>query len=295
MRQFISAPDVVGEIEDRHPVADRIEQQHRHSRHQEYPPRSVAGQAFQVAADRSFGLLCIVDPDPLARPAEAEPEKQGAEHPDNGHGAGPRLGHARYSYVASGDAFVQQVRIPAAEPPGKEIHQRLQQHESHQAADIGEEHPVGRERIARLRIGRHHPEQRGIRDIDHRIDHHHGRIGDVGPHQFPRHPEIGSPERQHPDHGERHGSPQQIRAVTSPTAAGAVRQQAHDGIVERIPNAGHQEHGPGSGRRDAEHLGIEKEQIHAEYLPEHTRSHVPEAVSDLFPECDVVFHRSVFR
>ena len=295
MRQFIGAPDIVREIEDRHPVADRIEQQHRHSRDQKNPPGSIAGQAFQVTTDRAFRLLRIVVPNPLARPAEAEPEEQCAKSPDNGHGAGPRLRHARYGYVAPGNAFIQHVGLPAAEPSGKEIHQRLQQHEGHQTADISEEHPVRRERIAQFRIRRHHPEQRSIRDIDQRIDHHHGRIGNVGPHQFSRHPEIGRPKRQHSDRGERQGAPKQIRTVTPPPAASAVRQQAHDGIVERIPDAGHQKHGSGSGRRDAEHPGIEKEQIHAEYLPEHARSHVPEAVSDLLPECDVVFHRSVFR
>ena len=294
MGQFISAPNIVREIENRYPVADRVEQQHRHSCDQKNPPRSVAGQAFQIAADRSLRQLRVVDPNPFARPAEAEPEKQGANRSDNGHGASPRLRHPRYGHVAPRDAPAQPVGISAAEPSGKEIHQRLQQHEGHQTAHISEEHPVGGKRIAYLRIGRHHPEQRGIGDVDHRIDHHHGRIGDIGPRQFPRHPEIGSPERQHSDRGEGKGTPQQVRTITPPSAAGTIRQQAHDGIVERIPDTGHQEHGPGGSRRDAEHLGVEKEQIHAEYLPEHARSHVPETVSDLLPECDAVFHRLFF-
>jgi len=50
-------------------------------------------QAFQVAADRSLRQLRVVDPNPFARPAEAEPEKQGANRSDNGHGASPRLRH----------------------------------------------------------------------------------------------------------------------------------------------------------------------------------------------------------
>ena len=143
-------------------------------------------------------------------------------------------------------------------------------------------------------IGCHDAEQRGIGDVDERVDHHHQRIGHIGVDRPGARRPVGRQKKEDSAHPERQGAPQQIGSELAPSAVRPVGNGPENGIVHRIPDPRNEEHRPDNRGRKSEDVGIEEEQIHAEELPEHRRCRISQAVSDLLLQSDfTVFHRPV--
>ena len=210
-------------------VADGIEEVERDDAAQQNPPRAVAKQGAEVAANRHVGH----GTQPFARQGESEEEKDEAGSTHHHHCPLPTVGVARFKCQSLSGVEVAAERFPAGQYDER--------------TTVGKEHTIGGKDGFLVGVGRHHTEHRTIRHVDGRVDGHHEQIGHVSPNGFDRFARIGGSEEQHTGDGKRSSHPKQIGAVLTPAGLRAVGQYAHHRVAHGVPNARHQHKG-GSGR-----------------------------------------------
>ncbi len=153
-------------------------------------------------------------------------------------------------HAGDGEAHLQVGDVPAE-------HRR--QDDRAQRAGDGEGHPVAVERAAFVVVRRHLRGQRVVADM------HQGEDGvEQDEHEGVIQRQPGLAERRHEPH-QHEGQPQRHRAeqeqhpAPAPARADAIRDQAEQRIVDRVPDPG-DPHRPGRIRRiQAGHVGEEEE------------------------------------
>jgi hypothetical protein len=93
--------------------------------------------------------------------------------------------------------------------------------------------------------------------------------------------EIRRGVRQHADDAKRDGAEQYPRTELAPAAAGAVGNQAHARIGDRIQRSRQQEHRPDKPGGNAEDIGVEKHHVQHDVIKNDVAGGVTHAVANL--------------
>ena len=237
-----------------HHVADRARDAHA-AQHQ---PLVVLQQHLQLFQQRLFFHHVH---DALGGGEIAEQEQGHAHHRHHGHG---RL-------VADG-------RVAAAPALRQDRHDDGH----HEGADLGKEQAVAIGRQALVRIAGQAADQRDVGDAHAGRHDGHQDIRRIRPDQFG----VIAPFRrgEHKKHAdaERHGQPQQIRAVAARGKAVAVGDLPHDEVGDGAHHFdGHEQQGQVRGFQAID-IGIEKGDDQHHRRDDDIERHVARAEADLF-------------
>lgn len=134
----------------------------------------------------------------------------------------------------------------------------------------------------------HDPHEGGVGDIDESVSQHHGRIGDVGIDQFSGRVEIRPDKHEKPDEAIRYGTHKEVDPEFSPACYGAVRNRSHDGIRDGIDNPRDQEHGTDGRRRQADDIGVVKQEEDSERLEKKVGGGIPEGISGFLHPAELI-------
>ncbi len=210
--------------------------------------------------------------DALARGAEGDEEAGNGEEGEEADREGPS---------AAGIAVAEM----ADEGEGEALDDKLR----HAAGDEAD----GVEAGALADVGREHAAQRRIGGVVERIDGEQQHIGDGG---IESHgagiADARMGECQDVEQAEGQGRPQQPRAVLAPAGAGAVGNDAHQGVDKGGEERGDEQHQSGNGTIESEDIGVELQLIDHHHLKSQVGTHVTKRIAYLLAELDFgVVHR----
>jgi len=182
---------------------------------------------------------------------------------------------------------------PALEAKGfvfaaNQIHQRHHQHRGEHAARRRQHKPPGLQGDALRRIVSNNTAEGAVRDIHHGIEQGKQRVSDGGINHFTVQAKIRRGVREHADDAKRDCTEQNPRTEFPPAAAGAVGEQPHARVGNRIQRARQQEHGADKSGGDTENIGIEKHHIQHDVIKNDVAGGISHAIANLF------LHRQYF-
>jgi hypothetical protein len=165
--------------------------------------------------------------------------------------------HQERDHRQHGDAALEAERFIVA---ANQVHQRHHQHRGEHAARRRQQSARTAGDTLRRVVG-DHAAQRAVRDVDHGIEQGQQGVGHGSVNQFAVEAEVRRGVGQHADDAERDGAEQNPRAELAPAAAGAVGNQPHARVGDRIQRARQQEHGADKPGGNAENIGVEKHHV----------------------------------
>ena len=158
------------------------------------------------------------------------------------------------------------------------------EHRNQQPATERTHEPIAGQQRALGGAGGHHAHERGVGDVDGRVQHHHQGIGHPGVDQLAGVVEVRVREHQIAHEAVRESHPEQVRAIFSVPSIGPVCQRTHEWIVHGIPELRDEKQRSHRRRRDAEDVRVVVEQKDVEGLEEEIGGRVAERVAELFVE-----------
>lgn len=186
--------------------------------------------------------------------------------------------HQERDYRQHGDAALEAERLIVA---ANQVHQRHHQHCGEHAARRRQHKAPGLKGDTLRRVVGDHAAQRAVRDIDHGIEQGQQRVCDGGVNHFTVEAEVRRGIRQHADDAERDRAEQNPRTELTPAAAGAVGNQPHARVGDRIQRAGQQEHGADKPGGNTKNIGVEKHHIKHDVIKNDVAGGVSHAVANL--------------
>lgn len=177
-----------------------------------------------------------------------------------------------------GDPALEAERLIVA---ANQVHQRHHQHRGEHAARGRQHKAPGLKGNTLRRVTGDHAAQRAVGDVDHGIEQGQQRVGNSGVNHFAVEAEVRGGVGQHADDAERDGAEQNPRTKLAPAAAGAVGNQTHARVGDRIQRARQQEHGADKPGGNAENIGVEKHHVQHDVIKNDVAGGVSHAVADL--------------
>ena len=186
--------------------------------------------------------------------------------------------HQERDHRQHGDPALEAERFIVA---ANQVHQRHHQHRREHAARRRQHKAPGLKGDTLRRVTGDHAAQRAVRNVDHGIEQGQQGVGNGGVNHFAVEAEVRRGVGQHADDAERDGTKQNPRTELAPAAAGAVGNQPHARVGDRIQRAGQQEHGADKPGGNAENIGIEKHHVQHDVIKNDVAGGVSHAVANL--------------
>lgn len=186
--------------------------------------------------------------------------------------------HQERDHRQHGDPALEAERFIVA---ANQVHQRHHQHRREHAARRRQHKAPGLEGDTLRRVVGDHAAQRAVRDVDHGIEQGQQRVGDGGVNHFAVEAQVRRGICQHADDAERDSAKQNPWTELAPAAAGAVGNQPHARVGDRIQRAGQQEHGADKPGGNTKNIGVEKHHIKHDVIKNDMAGGVSHAVANL--------------
>ena len=186
--------------------------------------------------------------------------------------------HQERDHRQHGDPALETERFVIAT---NQVNQRHHQYRREHAARGRQHKAPGLQGDTLRRVVGDHPAQGAIRDVNHGIEQRQQRVGNGGIDHFAVEAEVRRGVGQHADNAERDSTEQYPRPEFTPAAAGAVSDQAHARVRNRIQRTCQQEHRADKPGRNAEDIGIEKHHVQHNVIEDDVAGGVTHAVANL--------------